>query len=335
MNKSKIIAIIITIFVLFGFSVTNIVGKYDNNPFENPVRIAFISDNNYVLPLRTAIRSIIANKKPKTQIEINVIAVNITDSNINKIENERKKNVHINVIVISDGILKFKGGSVINPTVSRADIAKFYLSDILKDIDKIIYLDCDTLVLEDLSDLYNTKLGDNYAAVTDDWQTHYFVTDNKERFFNNGMMLLNLNKIRQDNIEAKLVDYKLNDKINRFVTQDAFNSAFYGKTIFVPLIYDTFAPEYDNDYVLVRIKEVLGIHYNPKLYPYKTKKDFQNAVVVIHYCGYFNVKPWWKIDFLKKSNRLWYKYVPVDLWTITLHSLLVNIINHVGVIIRR
>lgn len=318
MRSAKIITIIFVVLmlcILYFWYLTNSNKKSEDDVFKNPVRIVFISDNNYVSPMRASIKSIIANKKPETQVEINVISVNITKKNLKKIEKEKKKNIHLNIIEIDDRILDFDDSASLNPYVSRADTAKFFLAGILHNIDKVIYLDGDTIILKDLSDLYNTNLGDNYAGVSDDWQTHYSANDKKERYFNCGVLLLNLKKIRQDNVQSKLIEYKRNDKIKRFVTQDAFNSMFYGKTVFIPLIYDTFAPEYEDDYVLKRIKEVLGPNYNPELYFYKTKKEFQDAVAIIHYCGYDNIKPWWELDFNKKSNRIWYKYATIESWT--------------------
>ena len=167
--------------------------------------------------------------------------------------------------------------------------------------------------MKDLSDLYNYDLGDNYIGVADDWGTGWY-DGRKERYFNNGIMLLNLKKMREDDIENKLINCKEQDKVKRFVTQDVFNEVMQNKAVFIPLIYDTFSPEYDNDGVIEKIKSVLGKNFDLNTYPCTTDECYRDSVVVIHYCGWNNFKPWDDVDFKRESSRIWYKYVPEDFW---------------------
>ena len=313
MNKIKIF--FITFILLFLIGMFAIIANKDNTS-ENlsPIKIVYISDNNYVNYLRTSIKSIVANKKKNSKVEIYVIGVNLSKKNSKKILRESKNNVHISLIKTSGKDLKFlKGRSSLNRHVTGADNAKFFISSFLKNVDKVLYLDSDTIILKDLSELYNTNLDDNYVGAVDDWQTGWYENKSK-RYFNNGVMLLNLKKILEDDIETKLIDFKLNDKINRFVTQDAFNNIMYDKVVFLPLIYNTFGPEYDNKNILERIKQTLNKNYNPKLYQYRRNSDFKKDIVIIHYCGYNYKKPWIQLNLKKSSYRIWYQYAPLDFW---------------------
>ena len=126
---------------------------------------------------------------------------------------------------------------------------------------------------------------------------------------------MNLKKMRQDGIEDKLIRYKKHERKARFVTQDAFNFVMYKKAFFLPMTYDTFSPEYDDEKnLLSRIKEVLKEKYNPDLYPYETAQEYRKNVVIIHFCGYKNEKPWQALDFYRPSNQIWYKYAPPEFW---------------------
>ncbi len=195
-----------------------------------------------------------------------------------------------------------------NPDVTRADYLKFNLATILAKTDKVLYLDGDVIVLKDLTELYNTDIEDYYAAAAQDLESTW-IDKRKEPYFNNGVMLINLKKMREDNIETKLINYKKNDKINRFMTQDAFNTVLYKKVKFIPLIYDTFAPEYNDENILKIIKKVLNKNYDEKIYPYKTAQEYRNAVVIIHYTGWYNVKPWYEwADKNSATSKIWYKY---------------------------
>ena len=313
--KRVLKVIFISIIIAFGvFLFINTGRQSENKVLKNPVRIVYVTDDKYVIPLRASIKSLISNKNPQTELEINVIGVNLSDKNIKKIQSARQNKININILKLDNKYLDFEGGADLNPLVSRADTAKFFLSSILSGIDRVIYLDGDTVVLGDLSDLYNTDLKDKYLAVTDDLQTLYEKEDKKERYFNNGVMLIDLKKFRRDKIDDKLQDYKINDMLKRFVTQDAYNNVLYGKVVYVPMIYDTFAPIYEDKNVLNYIEKVLGKHYNPDLYPYKNQKEYQDNVKIIHYCGYCNIKPWWEFMPEYRANRIWYKYAPWDYW---------------------
>ena len=297
-NRFKIFFIF---FILFCFIITGIIfanKKTSLNDLE-PVNIVYITDDNYVNYLRASIKSLIKNKNKNTKIEIYVIGVDLSEKSSTKILEESKDDAHINLIKISGNLLKdLKGDASLNPDVSRADNAKFFLTSILKDLDKVLYLDSDTIILKDLSKLYNTILFDNYVGAVEDWQTKWEDNSNK-RYFNNGVMLLNLKKMREDDIETKLINFKKKDKVKRFVTQDTFNSIMLNRVFYLPLKYNAFAPEYD---------------YNKKAYPTQSRRVFQKDVAIIHYCGYGNLKPWKKINFIRKSNRIWYKYAPLDFW---------------------
>ena len=79
-------------------------------------------------------------------------------------------------------------------------------------VDKAFYLDADMVVNGSLSELYHTELGDNYiAGVRDAYISHigYLPNDNFHKgdlYINAGMLLCNLNKIRQDNLAEKFIN---------------------------------------------------------------------------------------------------------------------------------
>lgn len=316
MNRHIAISLVIVVLIFFVsfFIFFKTHNSINNEEFKHPVRVLFITDENYVMPVTTAIRSIAANKNKETQIEINIIGVDLSDIGMKKLFKENKKNIKINIINVPlDYLQGLPGGEDCKKIVSKADNAKFFLTSILKDKDKILYLDGDVIILKDLSEFYNIDLADNYIAAVDDWQTNWG-ENSKDRYFNNGIMLLNLKKMREDNIDAKLLNAKRNDKKKRFVTQDAYNKIMKSKIVFLPLTYNTFAPEFDNMLVHYMVQEVLGENFDPKLYPYDSAEDYRKNVVAIHYCGWNNIKPWWGVDFSTKTNRIWYKYAPLDFW---------------------
>ena len=99
------------------------------------------------------------------------------------------------------------------------------------------------MIQKDLSEFYDTTLEDVYTAVVNDVMTVWgeehrtWLQFKEDVYFNSGMMLLNLNKMREDSLPEKLLDYRLNG-INYFMDQDALNVVFEGKIRLV-------SPEYN------------------------------------------------------------------------------------------
>lgn len=86
---------------------------------------------------------------------------------------------------------------------SRLSQAAYYgiLAPIIIDLKKIIYLDGDTLTLKDLHDMHKIDFNNNYILGFLD-----FLSDgvdhlglNSDKYINSGVVLLNLEKIRNDN----------------------------------------------------------------------------------------------------------------------------------------
>jgi lipopolysaccharide biosynthesis glycosyltransferase len=84
---------------------------------------------------------------------------------------------------------------------------RYVIADCIPAVDKIIYLDCDMLVLDSLKPLWNTDISGHYVAGVSDMSAHKYIAhlelENKT-YINAGMLLINAKKWRDDNISEKL-----------------------------------------------------------------------------------------------------------------------------------
>ncbi|MBO5163341.1 MAG: glycosyltransferase family 8 protein [Ruminococcus sp.] len=165
------------------------------------------------------------------------------------------------------------------------------------DVDRVLYLDSDTLIEGDLTKLWNIDFKDNYIAGVDDCLSRRYakLVDLPENgtYCNSGMLLMNLKKWREDNIKQTFIDY-IYEKKGYFVfnEQSILNHVFAGKILILPPEYNTvtivFALEYDEMHVLRM----------PRRYSY-SKKQYLNArksPKIVHYTGLFMIpyRPWEK-----------------------------------------
>lgn len=117
-----------------------------------------------------------------------------------------------------------------NPHVSRAAYAKLQLHRLLPDIDKVVYLDIDTLSLCDVGELFSVELDSDMVGVT--W-TAFQVTAGQERlglagrYFNSGVMLCQLNLWRENCVEDQFSTwYQLHHGRMKFNDQEILNGVF-------------------------------------------------------------------------------------------------------------
>jgi lipopolysaccharide biosynthesis glycosyltransferase len=275
-------------FIYFRIKASQLLLKeYKQAPENNTVNIVAITDSNYIIPLNVTIYSAIKNKNQNSIYHFYIIGVDLNKYDIKSMTEQATNNVKITVIPNKNIYSFYNPNNVINPHVPSCDILKFNLPELFPKFDKILYLDGDILVQQDLSALYNSNIEDSYVGCVQEKYIGFPLE--KElgipKFFNNGVMLLNLKKMREDNITEKLLKYKIYDAPMRFATQDAFNVVLQPALKFL-----------DEKYNII----ILDIDVNKFSDVNKYLKDG----VIIHYSG--NDKPWDNPNVLYSSE--WQKY---------------------------
>ena len=192
------------------------------------MNIVLASDDNYVPLLTISIVSILENNCNDFD-EINVFILNdgISKYNIEKIRNILNK-YNCNVDFIKTKNIEHLNSKIVS--LERDNIASFttysrlFIGSLIPDnIDKIIYLDCDILVINSLKHLWNEDISEYYCAgVLDCCNTtiqKMLGISEEDNYINAGMLYINLKKWREDNIEEKFIKFIM-DNQNRYYQHD-------------------------------------------------------------------------------------------------------------------
>lgn len=106
---------------------------------------------------------------------------------------------------------------------------RIFLPDLLPEVDRVLYLDADTLVLDELGPLWHTPMGNAYvAAVSNVFEPQFadrptqLGLEPAQEYFNSGVLLLNLAAMRAAGCTATLVDYAQHGEL-LWPDQDALN----------------------------------------------------------------------------------------------------------------
>jgi lipopolysaccharide biosynthesis glycosyltransferase len=107
-------------------------------------------------------------------------------------------------------------GLPVLPQFTEAMWYRIFLPELLPSADRVLYLDADTIVVDGLSSLWETPLDGAYlAAVTNVFQPNHFGRPAQlglpgpNVYFNSGVLLLNLDKLREDDCTAALTSFAL------------------------------------------------------------------------------------------------------------------------------
>lgn len=276
----------------------------------NKVHVAFITDENYSMPTSVAITSLKINRNKTTDYTIHILANNISDESKSNFLLLQEEKFEIRIIPVTAdkkfSKLTKKDGDL---HVSPSAVIKLRLPEILNRVGKVLYLDGDVIIQDDLLNLYNTNISGKYAAVVKD-----IISERNPRhlknmgiknlyYFNSGMMLLNLTRCRKDNMTEKLLDYRENGK-NHFMDQDALNSVFNENVKYISYKYN-----YLNKFHDWWGGEKLSIFYG-EVIPEDKIESFKSAVI-IHLGSH--EKPWkYDMGYLSELYLEYYACSPYE-----------------------
>ncbi len=270
----------------------------------NRVPVVFITDENFAIPTCVAIISLIENKDKDTFYDIFIFVDRISIGSENKLLSLKKDDVNIQLIHISSE--KFEGiheqGEKSICVASLSALFKFEIPNILPLEDKILYLDGDILVRKDLKELFNINIENFYVAAAHDTGKIYYkrpIIKKIPSYFNSGVMLLNLKRLRENKIPESLIETKKRQKTN-LMDQDVFNIVLQSGVKHIDIKYNFLILN------LLRAKDKYKFEQINALFnsSYKDLEDVEEKSHIIHFSS--QDKPWKYVDGV--YSKQWFSY---------------------------
>ena len=284
---------------------------------ENNIPVCFACDNDFAKYTAVAVQSVVENMSKSFNYDIFVLNENFDTETISKFEGLSCDNLSVRCVDVNKYVSDID--SKINDVTNRKKIVyyRFFVPSIFKNFEKIIYLDSDLVVENDISELFSINIEDNCIGAVNDlfmrillqrslnWQNYLKLVlkmEIPENYFQSGVMLFNIPKMLENNIEEKLLD-RLNEIGEpMIVDQDIYNSVCQNEVRFVEPVWnydrniELLIDEYDysNDEINKIIKIYEKIKENPK---------------IIHFAG--SMKPW-QYPTINFGDR-WLYYVEMSL----------------------
>ncbi len=249
---------------------------------EFSIEIGLCTDDKYALGCGVCVTSIFENNK-NNKIRIHILTDGLSDKNQKRFQKTAKKyEQDIEIHIVESSIFNEL------PTSSwhkQQAYYRFLFHSILDShITKLIYLDCDIIVTNDIKELWDMNIRSFACAMAWDQNGDDITQQNRievyDTYANSGVMLMNLNYWREHNVTHLCMQY-LKDFPERCLwkDQDAINAILHEKRLWFPIKYN--------------VQQGLYVSLDRlRLHKEKHKEiiDATNDPCIIHYSNY--VKPW-------------------------------------------
>jgi lipopolysaccharide biosynthesis glycosyltransferase/glycosyltransferase involved in cell wall biosynthesis len=261
------------------------------------VPVVFAADNNYVPMVTTTAYSMLKNASPDYFYDVVILDTDFSEANKSTMLEffSRFENASLRFAAVA-GMVEEYGLQTSNEHISVETYYRFLIQKVLPDYEKVLYLDSDLIIEGDVSQLFETDLGDNLiGAVRDVDYLGNLNMNNGERleytekvlemknpydYFQAGVLVMNLKEMRKLYSFKQWLEYAAEPKYI-YDDQDILNAHCQGRVTYIDNAWNVM-----ND-CGGRIKNVFTFA------PAKVYKDFLAAYAnpkIVHYAGF--EKPW-------------------------------------------
>lgn len=198
------------------------------------IPIFFAVDDAYIPFLAVTIKSLSKKINKSNIYNLRIVYTNITKENQKEIMKYKNENIVIEFVNVSESLKKLEGKLLIRDYYSNATYYRILIPNLYPQYEKVLYLDSDIVILDDIAKLYNVNIN-NYliGAVSEHWFRNYsefkdygekvIGLKSYKKYINAGIMLMNLQKLRDIQFEDKFLHLLETVKYRFAQDQDYFN----------------------------------------------------------------------------------------------------------------
>lgn len=230
------------------------------------INVCVACDDNYSRYAAVVIASILANAKDDDDLYFYILDGGISEVSRSKmLKLTTIRDCNINFVNIDDSMFSDYMAVKTHGYISLPTFYRLKAASLMPDVDRIIYFDCDVVVNSCLNDLFFADLDGNAVGGVLDIKKR--MVKKNPTYVNAGMLVLDLSKIREENIEEEFLIW----------TREHFDEITVGDQQII------------NETLKGRIK-LLPSKWNVQSSNFTNRSSYEKRPNVIHYVG--GQKPW-------------------------------------------
>ena len=277
------------------------------------MNVVYASNDGYARHLGTSLYSLLDRNRDFAEISVYVLTLGLSEENQGKLreiaEHFGRRLIFLNL----DDLLERIGYEVDTGGFDISVMLRLFMGDMLPEsVERVLYLDCDTVVLQSLKHLWKEELEGKIVGAVMEPTIYQAVKESidlgeDDPYYNSGVLLVDLKQWREQEIQKKLLGFWKSKGGKLFASdQDVINGTLKGQI-------HTLMPRY-NFFTNYRYFSYRELTHLGKTYKAVTPRELQIAKrhpSIIHYMG--DERPW--IGGNHNYYGKWYrKYLAMTPW---------------------
>lgn len=276
---------------------------------QNNVAIALAFDDFYAPYAATLLESIVENASYDNNYDILCLSTRVNDNNKKIIQDMLSGIANVQLRFVNPKRMLSEHNLYTRGHFSVETYYRLVLPELLKDYDKILYIDSDMVVEHDLAELFQEDVEGYLLAACYDADTSGLYngfdpkkkgyTDNIMRlknpynYFQAGTLLMNLKEFRETFTTQYILDFAA-ERNWELLDQDVLNMLCQDKVKYVDMKWNVMV-----DYENIRISHIIRL---APQWQYKMYMEARKEPYIVHYAG--PDKPWYRAD-LDMADIFW------------------------------
>lgn len=195
---------------------------------KNVIPVFYACDDNFVKYTIVSLHSLMENAKADAAYRIHVLHTDISEDMQKKMLAMATDKFHIQFDSVTEYLDSISERLPVRDYYSKTTYYRLFIAEMFPEYDKAVYIDSDTVVLGDMSELFSIDIGEYYAGacneqvmIQEDVYGTYVESVlgiNRHQFFNAGMLVINCRQFRKNHVLEQFTS--LLHMYNFVVTQD-------------------------------------------------------------------------------------------------------------------
>jgi lipopolysaccharide biosynthesis glycosyltransferase len=281
------------------------------------VYVVYASDDGFAEILGVSMESLFKNNEDLDEIQVSILDSGISEGNKERIKTICEKyHRALPIFLEAKDISQELNMEIATDRGSLSQYARLFIEqDLPKDLERVLYLDCDIIIAQPIRELWNLDMHDKTIAALNDAFSRYYRKnidlEPEDVMFNSGVMLIDLKRWRALRIEQKLLRFieKKHGRVqqgdqgalNAVLSHDVycFHPRFNSVTIFYDFSYEE----------LLVYRKPAGKYYSKA----EIIESIEHPVIIHFTTSFLSQRPWVK-GCRHRYNELWRKYKAESPW---------------------
>ncbi len=280
---------------------------------EKRINLVVASDDGYVMPLAATVRSALSNLDPEYTLQVYVLDGGISEEHRVRLEKSWQADNIVVQWLNPEGMLP---DLMISGYISEATYLRLLIPQLLPEtVEKVIYLDCDLIVLKDLTELWQIPIDDAPLLAAQDVSAPYVSSpmglrlykelglEADAKYLNAGVLVINVALWREEAIAADIFRYLAEKReFVQFHDQDGLNAILSGRWKVLDSRWNQMsqifgyasweASPFDQSTFEKIVKDPFIVHYSSSHKPWQSEYTNRNRTFFFRYLDDTDWRGW-------------------------------------------